>query len=280
MKTILIPVDFSVPSYHAVDYAADLANDRGFEHIILVANCIASPLLELWNSQGDVYEARKEMRRTKFSLNTQLLNLKARLEKRLHPNIIIDVKLMECYNISAICKLATKETVDLVLIGSNNSKMGTESVIGNQIINICKTITVPIMIVPPGSNYQSITHAVVSFDHQSSTEVYYMDRLRHLQHNKNPTPSDRANPGYHPAAILPESKNYDLLNSILKSFRYYLYEKEAYDQQIGLIKFADSYYSQLIIAMPGNERFFFSLTHRHISEELVVNGHKPMLVLV
>lgn len=280
MKTILIPVDFSVPSVHAVDYAADLANDRGFERIILIANCISSPLEKLWSSRGEVWEARREMRNTKFRLNNQLLDLKSRLQKKLHPNIVIDARLAQCYSISSICRLAGTETVDLILIGSNSSELGTESVIGNQIIQICRTSDVPIMIVPPGSNYQSITHAVVSFDAHSKTEVYYLDRLKHLQKNKNPTPIEREHAGYMPEQVLPESKNYSLLNSILKSFRYYLYEKEAYDQQVGLTKFADSYYSQLIIAMPGDERFFYSLTHRDISEDLVMNGHKPVLVLV
>ncbi|MFC3559046.1 universal stress protein [Pedobacter jamesrossensis] len=279
MKTLLIPVDFSVPSTHAVDYAADLANDRGFTRVVLIANCIASPLSEYWANQGDAWDARIEMRNTLTELNTQLFDLKARLQKRLHPNIIIDARLRQCFSISSICKLASSEVVDLILIGSNSSQLGTESVIGHQIINICKNITVPIMIVPSASHYQPITHAVVSFDEHSSTEVYYLDRLKHLQSNKNPTPLEREKPGYQPVEIIPESQNYTLLNSILRSFRYYVYEKEAYGQQIGLTKFADSYYSQLIIAMPGNKGFFYSLTHKDISEQLVMDGHKPILVL-
>jgi nucleotide-binding universal stress UspA family protein len=175
MKSIFIPVDFSVPSTHAVDYAADLANDRGFEQVVLVANCLASPRSDSLASKSDIWEGRREIRRTMSQLNMQLLNLKARLEKRLHPNIIINVKLRQCFSISSICKLARKDTVDLVLIGSNNSQLGIDSILGNQIINICKTISVPLMIVPIGSNYHSITHAVISFDQHSSTEVYYLD---------------------------------------------------------------------------------------------------------
>ncbi|KQS36202.1 universal stress protein [Pedobacter sp. Leaf194] len=279
MKTLLIPVDFSVPSTHAVDYAADLANDRGFNKVILIANCIASPLSDYWSNQVDVWDARREMRRTLSDLNTQLLNLKARLEKKLHPDIQIDTRLRQCFSISSICKLASSETADLILIGSNSSQLGTESIIGHQIINICKNLTVPIMIIPSGSNYQPITHAVVSFDEHSSTEIYYLNRLKHLQNNKNPTPFEREKPGYHPEDIVPESHNYTLLNSILRSFRYYVYEQGTYDQPIGLSKFADSYYSQLIIAMPGNKGFFYNLTHKDISEKLVMDGHKPVLVL-
>jgi nucleotide-binding universal stress UspA family protein len=280
MKSIFIPVDFSVPSVHAVDYAADLANDRGFEQVILVANCLASPIFDSRASKIENWEGRREMRKTMSQLNMQLLNLKARLEKKLHPNIIINARLRQCFSISSICKLARKGTVDLVLIGSNSSESGTDSILGNQIINICKTISVPVMIVPPVGNYKTITHAVVSFEQHSSTEVFYLNRINQLQKSKNPMLIDREDPEYRPEAVDPESSNYTLLNSILKDFKYYIYEKEANDRDIGLTTFADSYYSQLIIKMPGNSNLFYNLTNKDISEPFILNGHIPVLVLI
>ena len=38
MKTLLVLVDFSGPSDNAAAFAADLANDRGYDEVVLAVN--------------------------------------------------------------------------------------------------------------------------------------------------------------------------------------------------------------------------------------------------
>ena len=81
MKTLLVPVDFSGPSDNAAAFAADLANDRQYDDIVLAANLyvpifeqiIPSPDL-LQVTAADIQQKKKQIRKQLEDLKSTLLN--------------------------------------------------------------------------------------------------------------------------------------------------------------------------------------------------------------
>jgi nucleotide-binding universal stress UspA family protein len=81
MKTLLVPVDFSGPSDNAAAFAADLANDREYDEIVLAAN-VYVPIFEqiiptpdlLQVTAADIQQKKKLIRNQLEVLKEEILN--------------------------------------------------------------------------------------------------------------------------------------------------------------------------------------------------------------
>jgi hypothetical protein len=69
------------------------------------------------------------------------------------------------------------------------------------------------------------------------------------------------------------------LDSYLKNIAHELYYSDDPDILSGILNFAEDKDVDLIIALPGKHSFFYSMTHKSISQHLSVNGQTPVLIL-
>ncbi len=281
MKTLLLPVDFSTPSNNAVEYAAGFANTRGIERIIMLTNCYTSAFEQLYPSPDFVHCGDDEVLTKKVHLKQQLKDLKEHLLKMLHPGITIDVTFSNQELIRSILDVVESENPDIIIAGSNGDSYTLESFIGTHIIELAKTSPVPVLIVPPKIHYQPVSNALVPVDFRSLKRVGQLEHLSKIKNWPHPhlsvlniDPAQKhLNGGYPEPEVEGELKKY------LQGYEYETHYAADKNTLQGIINFADKNRLQLIIALPGQHSFLYTLTHQSISHGLAMNANQPVLIL-
>lgn len=280
MKTLLIPVDFSATSNNAADYAADLANYRGVERIILLANFYVSEIEQLYPSADFVQSDQQDWLHEKRQLNHKLTHFRLKLLEKLNPGIEVDQVLDESSLLRSVLDTIDRLHPDLMVVGSN-SESDDGSYIGTNLIELAKTSPIPVMIVPPKSHYEPVTRALVACDFSTFDRAGLLHRLEKIKSWPHPTlsllnvdPTQK-----HLKADYPKQQIEELVNQVLKGYDFHL--NYSCDKEVlsGIINFAVANDQQMIISLPGKYSFLFRLTHQRITNGLARNKYKPVLIL-
>jgi nucleotide-binding universal stress UspA family protein len=281
MKTLLIPVDFSVPSNNAVEYALGLSNNRDVEHIIILTNFYVSVFEQMYPSVDLVQVNEEECEYERKHLKHKLELIRAKLLKELNPGITVEVILDESTLLRSVMDVIETKKPDLMIIGSNSSKNSEESYIGTNLIELAKTSPIPVMVVPTKSHYEPVEKALVACDFSSLTHAGLLERLHKIKHWPHPKlfllnvdPAlKHLKPGY------PANEIEGLVKELLEGYEYQLYYTPDKDILHGITTFATQNGMQMIIALPGKYSFLYRFTHQRITNGLAMNAYNPVLIL-
>ncbi|HEY4288499.1 MAG TPA: universal stress protein [Puia sp.] len=281
MKTLLVPVDFSASTNNAAAYAVGLANDLEFNEIILVANLFV-PLFEQIIPTPDLTQiSESDIKIRIHTLRQQLEELKLDLLKKLHPAVTVRVVISELTLVRSIVEQVIKNKPDLVLIGSSNTDIKDDSIIGRQVIELTKVIPVPVLIVPGKSSYQPIADVLVACEFISFTCLDPLQRLGKVNLWRHPRllllNLDPAKRDLH--SDKPFAKMRDVVRHLPRGFKFEFDNLPDAAILPGIIKFSEEKKVQLIVALAGKHSFLYNLTHRSLLQQLSSNSLKPVLVL-
>jgi nucleotide-binding universal stress UspA family protein len=282
MKKLLIPVDFSGPSDNAALFAADLANDRQYDDIVLAANLYV-PIFEQIIPSPDLLQiTTADILQKKEKIQQQLKDLRTAVLQRLtHHNTTVRLVITDLPLARAILQQVHDDNPALVIIGSNTDQAPDSSIIGSQIIELAKVLPVPVLVIPPKVSYQPVSHALVAGEFKSLHRIEPLKLLGKLIQGPHPgllllnVKVSRKNP---PAAD-PFSEVKAAFSDLLKGFDYQLYQIEDGEIVQSVLKFAVDHPVQLIIALPGRHSFLYHLTHQNIQQAILLNAQHPVLIL-
>jgi nucleotide-binding universal stress UspA family protein len=281
MKTILIPVDFSLSANHAVDYAVDLSNNRDVEQLILFAQFHVSFFEQLYPTPDFIQAGEQEIQELKQQLTLQLEELKTKLLSKLTSGTTVKVVLLEMPLLRAVLKMIEAEKPDVLFLGSNNKETRDSSFIGSLMVEIAKVSTVPVFIVPPDTIYQPIKDVLVACDFRTINHVSLLSRLHKIKHWPHPKLTllnvDPQQKHLHPDH--PAFEINGIIKEVLSDYEYELFYSDDSDVLRGVVTFANQHDQQLIIALPGVHSFLYSLTHKSITEGLSRDANRPVLIL-
>lgn len=281
MKTLLVPVDFSGPSDNAAAFAADLANDRAYDEIVLAANLYVPIFEQIIPTPDLLLVTAADIEQKKELIREQLEALKGKILYRLKGNSAVRFVISDLPMPRATLQQVHDENAALVIIGSNSYDAADESLIGRHVIELAKLIPVPVLIVPPKSSYQPVAGALVAGEFKSPACVDPLKILGKMSQGRHPallllnTDASRLNL---PAAN-PSSGTKVAVRDLLKGFDYSFYNLADRDIIQGVLKFAEANRVQLIIALPGRHSFLYYLTHQNIQRGILMNAQKPVLIL-
>ena len=178
----------------------------------------------------------------------------------------------------AIHEAIDAERPDLIMIGSDHSSREGHSPIGEQVISISKTSTVPVLIIPAGLHYQNIKQALVPCDFAAVSRLAILKGLQSSQQWLHPKLIVlNVDPGKINSTH--EEENTGALKEMLESYSYRVHYSEDKNVVHGILDFSEHNEVQLIIALPGHYSFFSNLTHKSITNALAVNANQPILIL-
>ena len=280
MKKLLIPVDFSGPSDNAATFAADLANSRAYDEIILAANLYVPIFEQIIPSPDLLQVTTADIQQKKKQIREQLEALKQEIMNRLTRNSVVRFIISDLPLVRAILQQVRDENPALVIIGSNNYGATDDSMLGRQLIELAKVIPVPVLIVPPKSSYRVVDDILVAGEFKSLACMDPLKILGKMSQGRHPRLlllNVDASRGNLLAAVSSATK--DAISDLLKGFDYTLYNLADKDILQGVLTFSDDKGVQLIIALPGRHSFLYHLTHQNIQHGILLNAQKPVLIL-
>jgi len=274
MSTYLVPVDFSKTANHAAKYAARLSWAMKDSKIILLNAYYVSdyemllPTPDLLVTTDDrIAEEVVKRREALNQLKNKLLEI--------NPEADIEVSLSRETILRSIIAIVNRQPIDLIIIGSNGKKAKDESDIGSNAIKISKSSPVPVLVVPPKAQYQSIRKAILACDFKKVKEVIPMNALKNILSK-------------HALELLVlninsgekiDSNEDHFLHEMLRDFSPSYHYSDHPDTIKGIVQFAKAEEAQIIIALPKKYSFFESLLHESVSHRLTIKSHIPVLLL-
>ncbi|KMQ68790.1 hypothetical protein ACM39_05740 [Chryseobacterium sp. FH2] len=279
MKTILVPVDFTSTTENAVKLAAEWAKQYEYDHIILLKTAEEYEFDYLHIAEGHSFVNEESVnnliQRTELLLN--------------HLNEIIiknspDTKVSKVINDWAITRsindlLKEQPSVELIILGSDDQP--SDSFVSDNIISIARTSPVKTLIVPNGYTYSAVKNILIPCDINGITKLERLFHHKSLIQKKdvqltflNINTKEENNISEQTKNELKEYIHQHLTE--IPSNIYYSYDKNIIN---GILSFAISNKTDLIIALPGKHSFLYYMANRSISEGIYQNVNQPVLIL-
>lgn len=275
MKIILIPFDGSETSQNTVSYAADLVKTRPVEKIVLLQSFHFSLFAQIMFSADFVQVDQEQLDQERKRREAFLKEACHKLQGDCGCDVQVEYAMTEDSLLRTIYNAILEVKPDLLMIGSDSGPVS--SLIGEQVVSIGKTSTVPVLIVPDKSSYVPVKTLLVPCDFSRLENLSPLSKLNRIfSHdvflrilNIDPRESSGDLKHQHRAQ----------LRDLLAGYRFDLSYRRDKDILGGILDFARAEEVQLIIALPGRHSFFYTLTHSSISQGLSLNGNKPVLLL-
>jgi nucleotide-binding universal stress UspA family protein len=281
MKTLLIPIDFTPTTDNAVVFGAEWCKRYEFKRVILLKTFYNNLFDHIVVSAEYAPVNQDYMKEEREQAKENLEELTNRLESLVGPGIAVSTALSEEPLLRAIMEIIEYESVDMIILGSNNYNYSSDSLVASSVISIARASPVRVLMVPVTYTFQPIDKALVPCNFNA---LEYLDKINSLRTSPlwadtkllvlNVDSKERY---LHPDDLFRQTE--DDLHQYLKNFQHeihYTNEKNIID---GIINFTRNNDVHLIIAMPGKYSFLYSLTHKNISEAIYLNANEPVLIM-
>jgi nucleotide-binding universal stress UspA family protein len=277
MKTILIPIGFSDTSANALQYVADFSKDVEIDRIILLRSVYVSVYAQILPSTDFVQLSAEDIGEERSQTEELLKDISRKLVTKCDPCLKIETITSPEPLLRSIQEVIEDEKPNMLIIGSENDA-GNESYVSGLVVAIAKTSSIPVMIIPANVRYKKIERALVPCDFAA---ISRLDMLKKIPGSKK---------WLHPQLMVlnisnqqkhhnPNEERANALKELLEEYEYKVYHAETRNTIEGILDFAKKYDAQLIISLPGKYSFFYSFTHRNITDALALNEHHPVLIL-
>lgn len=157
MKTILVPIDFSVASLNAVDYAAGLASFTHANILLLYVYDNVPPPMEI----PVVVPSWEEI---EHSIGYQLKEVEGRIARRFGKDIAVKSKMLWGSIVKEICSYAEKNNADLIVMGMQGGSYIEERLLGSITTTLMKKSTRPVLAVNKNAEFREIKRIVFATD--------------------------------------------------------------------------------------------------------------------
>ncbi|MEO5908929.1 MAG: universal stress protein [Ginsengibacter sp.] len=281
MKTLLVPVDFTPASENAINFAAEWSKKYGYDRIILLKSFYTS-MYESVIMSGEYANVDQDYLNKIRADEKEHLNILCKnLDEKTGAAIKIQTAITELPLLRSIVHIAKSEQPAMILLGIDNINYANESLISGMVISIAKVSPVRVLLVPDHYVYQPVQKALVPCNF---SEIQTLNKLNHL----------RTSPQWQHVELLvlnvDSKKTYlnpdetfinaeKTLHTYLKNFNHQIFYVDDKNVINGILNFEKINEVQLMIALPGEYSFLYSLTHKNISEALYLNAKLPVMIL-
>lgn len=271
MRTLLVPVDFSQTAANAVDYAAGYCRQFNYQRIILLKSFYDTVFDEVvmaaeYGGVGTNFRQTEheeaEARLKDWAQNFSLRN----------KEVEVTVVTSELPLMRAIAQVVQNENPRAILIGSDNNAYDNDSYVSGHVIQIAKTSTVNVMVVPAGHAFQTIEEVLIPVDTFSKGSLARLNEVG----NRPYLGKMKLDILKLDAAQKPEEEE---LHNSLSYARHEIFPGEQKSATDAVMHFLKHHSVQLILALPGKYSFLYRLTHKLIDEAICRNSEKPVLIV-
>ncbi|RQO30118.1 hypothetical protein DBR32_11060 [Taibaiella sp. KBW10] len=151
MKTMIVPVDFSLTSINAAEYAAQMAKQAQVEKILLYYTYGGS--YQILDDGVDIVRAEA---------NSQLQHLADTLIPLAGQDIKLELIAGDGFLIEEVLKLVEKHKADLIVMGITGKNTIEQKLIGSNTLRIASDSPCPVLIVPSKAKFEHVKNVALS----------------------------------------------------------------------------------------------------------------------
>jgi len=281
MRTILVPIDFTSTTENAVKVASQWAKQYEYEHIILLKTSDESEFDYLHIAEGHSFVNEESINSLLEKTELLLKNLSNIILEKF-PDLKVSKAVSNWTLTRSINDIVKQQpSIELIVLGSDDQAVSSDSVVSENIISIARTSPVKTLIVPNGYNYSDIKNILIPCDINGITKLERLFNHKYII-RKQDVQLMFLNIHTKENQTIIEEKKAEIQEYIhqhlteIPSTIYYSYDKNIVD---GILTFASSNKTDLIIALPGKHSFLYFLTSTSISEGIYQNVNQPVLIL-
>jgi len=272
ISKILIPTDFSDVANNALQYAIELAKKNQAEiHVLYVKNI---PIMD--NSfPNNVYQTYMievdEFTKKSFEDLTSnfLKNTEVKFKTHTAFGFIQD----------EIQDFSEKNEIDLIVLGTTGASGIQELLIGSNAASVAANSAIPVLIIPPTSNFEEIIHLVYATDYNEPefpavSRLAYFASLYDADVSILHVKSDYDN-------FFDAEHNFFSRNKNAAEFKKWKIIKLPKDGSIieSINTFITNNHSNMIVMAKHNRNFFDKLFHISLSKKMAYHTKIPLLIL-
>ena len=268
MKKFLIPVDFSTPSESAAEYAIEMTKDIPGTEIILY-HVYKNNIFSAWK------DSDKGSKQT--ATDAELKIVKDFLKN--NPDQKITIESEEGSFTDNISKYVLSNHIDMVIMGINGSTRLSGDLLGDNVLNLIRSINAPIMIIPPDVKFKKINNVLFASDFKDVARKTPFDSLKKVL--------GLFSPKLHILNV--DSEHYVEISEAYKvekeemEFKLKDYSPEfsflrAYDFLESIVSFAETKEIDAIITLPKKQGFINQL-FKIYTKKLALASHVPIIAI-
>ena len=272
MKKILVPTDFSMNSWKAIAYGADLAKRVDAELIILNAYTLPYSNQTVLLSMKEILKESAEsgLKDVLDKMNNELdLDGVKVTTKAVHGDLLVTIDLM-----------CDTEGVDLVIMGTKGATGLKAALLGSNTSNIIRNVSKPVIAVPESYQRNDNKHATIcaDFAHGLEKRVDFSilnticrghNAEIHILHVVDPFEEQ-----------LPDAQPKPVdFNEHFPGTKVSMHTNYHEDVQEGIKEFLADHPTNLLVMIRRNYNFIESLFHRSLTRHLAMHTEIPLLVL-
>ncbi len=271
LHNILVPVDFSPRSVHAVEQAAILAQKSGSELILFHA--YHRPMVPA----GVEAEVEKSfLKKRARSIENKFEELIKEVPQLTEINYSLRKTLGK--STDSIIESVEELKIDLIVMGSKGAH-GFDEIWGSNAAKVAEKSKCPVLILPDQANISDLEKIGFACDFEDDKTSSMLDYLPFMAKVLNARinviyvsldPKDR-----HPREYKQAVKIHRLLEEVPHSFDY-VYSKNVED---GLINYCKDNGIGLLTTMPKSRNIFEKLFSESLTKQMVYHIDVPMLIL-
>ncbi len=279
MKSILVPTDFSKPSFIAAEVAVDIAKKAGSKVVFL--NVVEEATDGSFNVEGQVSQGRWEDRLFTFKM---IEKAKKQLEKMVKdPKFAaVDVtgELRVGNPFHGMRTIITEHKVDLVVMGTSGRSKTESMLIGTNTERVVRHAKCPVLTVhekPASSNFKNIVYATAMAKDEEvfsrivkRAQTLYNSTLHLVRVN---TPGDFQQDHIVKAYMEKFAKKLQLKNYTINVYNDLTAEE-------GIIRFSDSVNADMIAMATHGRTGFAHVIAGSVAEDVLGQAKRPVLTFV
>lgn len=269
-KKIVVAVDFSSASQHAMSYAAEIAKHSGAKLILFHAYQVPVAISDVPVVPVSMEEVEKAC-----------LDRMHALEKKLHnryKNSLQTTSVARCgFPAEELIAYQAEAKPDLLVMGMHGAGYLSEKLIGSNTANVLKRTDV--LIVQEHSTYKPAKRLLLTSDYDQVPGKTFTQKVKKfvnlyggklfVLHVSEPATAD----------TLTTVSGGLALDQKLAEIPHRIFEIEHDDVAEGINAFADEHKVDWVIVSPREHGFFYRLTHESNSRRMAFHAHVPLLVL-
>ncbi|MBC7687104.1 MAG: universal stress protein, partial [Aquabacterium sp.] len=146
MKIIIVPVDFSIASTNAAEFAGNLAAFYGAEMWLYHAYQIPIALSEFAYPVADIDEMKKA---SEHELDIVKANTQSKLRRAITINTRAEMNVLQI----GLASFCNEMKPDMIVMGLSGKNALTRFIVGSNTIKTIYDLTWPILVVPPKAEF-------------------------------------------------------------------------------------------------------------------------------